>query len=104
MDKAYGVSASEGVSGSGIISLNLHATGPIKNSAAMNFSGNGMLQNAQIRTPSLTSPLRIGNANLTFSHNSAALQNVSMALGSTNSHDSLSCSDFHNPKLPLSLP
>jgi len=101
--KAYGVSAADGVSGSGIISLNLHATGPIKNSAGMNFSGNGMLQNAQIRTPSLTAPLKIGNANLTFSQNSAVLQNVAMALGSTNATGSLTLSNFDNPKVQFTL-
>ena len=37
--KAYGVGAVEGMSGSGNVSLDVHATGPIKNTDAMNFSG-----------------------------------------------------------------
>ena len=39
--KAYGVSAVEGMSGSGAITLDVHATGPIKNTDAMIFSGTG---------------------------------------------------------------
>ncbi len=41
--KAYGVSAVEGMTGTGNISLDVHATGPIKNTDAMNFSGSGAL-------------------------------------------------------------
>jgi len=46
--KAYGVSAADGMSGSGSVSLDLHATGPIKNPNAMNFSGSGAIQNASL--------------------------------------------------------
>src|SRR5208283_1473611 len=52
--KAYGVSAAEGISGTGNISLDVHATGPIKDTGAMNFSGTGALQNASLKMPSLT--------------------------------------------------
>ncbi len=55
--KAYGVSGAEGMSGSGNITLDVHATGPIKNSEAMKFSGSGALQNATLKMPSLTKPL-----------------------------------------------
>ena len=54
MAKAYGVSAVEGMNGSGVISLNLTASGPLKNASAMVFSGNGALQNALLNTPSLS--------------------------------------------------
>jgi len=101
--KAYGVSAADGVSGSGIISLNLHATGPVKNSANMNFSGDGVLQNAQIKTPSVTQPVKIGNANLRFSQNSAVLQNLSAAIGSTNATGSLTLRNFQNPEVQFTL-
>src|SRR5579859_4480028 len=101
--KAYGVSAADGVSGSGIISLNVHATGPIKNSANMNFSGDGSLQNAQIKTPSLTEPLKIGNANLGFSQNSAVLQNLAVAVGSTHANGSLTLRNFENPQVQFTL-
>ena len=47
MASAYGVSAVEGMSGSGLISLNLTAAGPLKNASAMTFNGNGTLQNGR---------------------------------------------------------
>src|SRR5262249_34541549 len=43
--KAYGISAVEGMSGNGNITLDVHASGPIKNADAMNFSGTGAMQN-----------------------------------------------------------
>src|SRR5581483_1038995 len=101
--KAYGVSATDGISGSGIISLNVHATGPIKNSANMNFSGDGLLQNAQIKTPALTQPVKIGNANLSFSQNSAVLQNVAAEVGSTHANGALTLRNFENPQVQFTL-
>ncbi len=47
--KAYGVSAADGMNGSGNVSLDVHASGPIKNSEAMKFSGTGALQNASTK-------------------------------------------------------
>ena len=47
--QAYGVSAAEGMTGSGNITLDVHATGPIKNTDAMKFSGSGALQNASLK-------------------------------------------------------
>jgi AsmA protein len=101
--KAYGVSAAEGVTGSGIISLNVHATGPVKNSANMNFAGDGMLQNAQIKTPSITEPLKVANANLRFSRNTAVLDNLKTTVGSTNANGSLTLRDFQNPQVQFTL-
>ena len=62
--KAYGVSATEGMSGSGNITFDVHATGPIKNTDAMQFTGSGAIQNASLKTPSLTQPMNMQNANL----------------------------------------
>ena len=101
--KAYGVSAADGVAGSGIISLNVHAAGPIKNSASMNFSGDGMLQNAQIKTPSVTEPMKVANANLRFSQNSAVLENLAATVGSTHANGSLTMRDFQNPQVQFTL-
>ncbi len=54
--KAYGVTAVEGFTGTGNITLDVHAVGPIKNTDAMTFSGSGALQNASLKMPSLTQP------------------------------------------------
>src|SRR5271166_6306972 len=101
--KAYGVSAVEGMSGSGNISLDVHAVGPIKNTEAMNFSGSGALQNASLTMPSLTKPLQVRNANMQFTQNSVNLTNLAASLGSTNASGSLSVANFQAPRLTFAL-
>ena len=101
--RAYGVSAVEGMSGSGAITLNVHAAGPLKNTAAMNFAGSGQLQNAQIKAPSVTEPLKVQNANINFSQNTMQLQNLAASIGSTNASGSLTLRDFVNPQVQFAL-
>lgn len=101
--QAYGISAAEGMSGSGNITLDVHATGPIKNTDAMKFSGSGALQNASLRTPSLTQPLNIRNANLQFTQNSMNVTNLAASLGSTNASGNLSVTNFQAPHLTFAL-
>ncbi len=101
--KAYGVSAVEGMSGSGAITLDLHATGPIKNTDAMNFSGTGTIQNAVLRTPALTQPVSVRNANLQFTQNSVNLTNINLGVGSTNASGSLGMANFQAPRLTFAL-
>ncbi|MGO9519411.1 MAG: AsmA-like C-terminal region-containing protein, partial [Candidatus Korobacteraceae bacterium] len=101
--KAYGVSAAEGISGSGSVTLDLHAMGPIKNTDAMNFSGTGALQNASLKLPSLTQPLHVRNANMQFTQNSVNLTNLAASLGSTNASGSLSIANFQAPRLTFAL-
>ena len=101
--QAYGISAAEGMSGSGNITLDVHATGPIKNTDAMKFSGSGALQNASLRMPSLTQPLNIRNANLQFTQNSMNVTNLVASLGSTNTSGNLSVTNFQAPHLTFAL-
>ena len=101
--KAYGVTAVEGMSGSGAITLDLHATGPIKNTDAMTFSGSGAMQNATLKTPSLTQPLNVRNVNLQFTQNSINLTNINASLGSTNAGGNLSVANFQAPRLTFAL-
>src|SRR5208337_2388051 len=101
--KAYGVTAVEGMSGSGSISLDVRDTGPIKNTNAMNFSGSGTLQNASLTLPSLTKPLQVRNANMQFTQNSMNLRNLAATLGSTNASGSLGIANFQAPKLTFAL-
>ena len=101
--KAYGVSAVEGMSGSGNVSLDVRATGPIKNTDAMNFSGTGALQNASLKMPSLTQPLHVRNANMQFTQNSVNLTNLAASLGSTNAGGNLSIANFQAPRLTFAL-
>ena len=101
--KAYGVSAVEGMSGSGAITLDLHATGPVKNTDAMNFSGTGAIQDATLKTPSLTQPVTVRNVNLQFTQNSVNLTNINAAVGSTNATGNLSMANFQAPRLTFAL-
>lgn len=101
--KAYGVTAVDGVSGTGSVTIDVHAVGPIKNTNAMTFSGTGALQNASIKTPTLTQPLNVRNANLQFTQNSANLTNLAASLGSTNASGNLSVSNFQAPNLKFAL-
>jgi uncharacterized protein involved in outer membrane biogenesis len=101
--KAYGVTAVEGMSGSGAITLDLHAVGPIKNTDAMTFSGTGAIQNATLKTPTLTQPINVRNANLQFTQNSANLTNLNVSLGSTNATGNLSVANFQAPRLTFAL-
>jgi uncharacterized protein involved in outer membrane biogenesis len=101
--KAYGVSAVEGMSGSGAITLDLHATGPIKNTDAMNFSGTGVIQNATLKTQALTQPVNVRNVNLQFTQNSVNLTNINASIGSTNASGNLSMANFQAPRLTFAL-
>ena len=101
--QAYGVSAVEGMTGSGNITLDVHATGPIKNTDAMHFSGSGALQNASLKMPSLKQPLNIRNANLQFTQNSMNITNLAASLGSTNAGGNLSMTNFQAPHLTFAL-
>lgn len=101
--KAYGVDGVEGMSGSGAISIDVHASGPIKNTDAMKFSGSGALQNTSLKMPSLTKPINVHSANMQFTQNSVNLTNLSASLGSTNASGTLSIANFQAPRLTFAL-
>ena len=101
--KAYGVSAVEGMSGSGAVTIDVHAVGPIKNTDAMTFTGSGAVQNAVLKTPSLTQPVNVRNANLQFTQNSVNLTNITASVGSTNATGNLSVANFQAPRLTFAL-
>jgi len=103
MASAYGVSAVEGMSGSGTITLNVNASGPLKNALAMVFNGNGALQNASLNTPALTKPLNVRNANLKFSQNSMTLDNLQASLDQSNMSGNMSVRNFAAPQVQFAL-
>jgi uncharacterized protein involved in outer membrane biogenesis len=101
--KAYGVSAVEGVSGSGAVTIDVHATGPIKNTDAMTLSGTGAIQNATLKTPAITQPINVRNANLQFSQNAVNLTNINASLGPSTTTGNLSIANFESPRLTFAL-
>ncbi|PWT75174.1 MAG: hypothetical protein C5B46_02960 [Proteobacteria bacterium] len=101
--RAYGVSAVEGFDGSGQLTLNVTASGPLKNTSALVFNGNGEVQNAALRTPSLAKPLNVRNANLRFSQNSMMLDNLNASLDQTNATGNMSVRNFAAPQVQFTL-
>ena len=103
MARAYGISAVNGMSGSGNLNLDVHATGPMKNPNAMKFNGAGAISNATLKPPSFTQPLGIRNANIRFTSNSAVMSNLAASLGSTNASGNLTIRNFAAPNLQFAL-
>jgi len=84
--QSFGVSSLDDIKGKGPISLNVRLQGPMKNFAAMNYSGSGTLRNASLELPSLNQPLQVKTADLSFNRDSVALNGLGFSLGSTNAH------------------
>ncbi len=101
--RAYGFAGVEGMTGSGAVSIDLHASGPIKNTNAMKFNGNGTLKVISLKIPALTKPLNLRSANLQFTQNAVNLTSLSASLGSTNATGSLSVGNFQAPRLSFTL-
>jgi AsmA protein len=101
--KAAGVSAVDGMSGDGTLTLDVRAQGPTKNMSALNFDGTGKISNATLKMPSLTKPLQIRNSDIRFSQNSTSLQNISMTLGQTNAGGTLTLKNFEAPQVQFAL-
>lgn len=88
------------ISGSGSLSLNVQAKGPTDN---LDLNGNGKIQNASLKPSSLNQPLQIHNADLTFSQNTANLQNFSASVGQSNATGSLTLKNFAAPQVQFTL-
>ena len=101
--RALGVSAVEGVTGEGTLSLDVRAQGPTKNISALNFDGSGKLTHATLNLPSLTKPIQLRNSDLRFSKNSASLENLALSLGQTNVGGSLTLRNFDAPQIQFNF-
>jgi len=101
--KAYGATALEGMSGTGTLSLNVRASGPLKNASAMKFSGTGQLVNASVKTPSLTQPLNVRNADLRFTQNSMTVDKLVASLGQSSATGNITMRDFAAPQVQFDI-
>lgn len=101
--RAYGVDAAKDLDGAGDINLDVHAVGPLKNASALNFSGSGKIANATLKTPDLTQPLNIRNADLGFTSNSMTMQNLAASIGHTNAAGSMTLQNFSAPHVQFTL-
>ena len=100
---AYGGPATEDVSGTGRMDLDLHATGPLQGKAPFTYSGNGRLEGASLNLPAFTKPVRVGHADIQFARDSAVLNNLSASLGQTNATGSLTLRNFDAPQMQFAL-
>src|SRR5579862_95988 len=101
--QVFGVSAVAGMTGSGNISLNVNAKGPIANQGAMNLSGSGAQQNVTLKPATFTKPMQIRTANIQFAQNSMNLTNLAASLGSTNATGNASVTNFATPHITFAL-
>jgi uncharacterized protein involved in outer membrane biogenesis len=101
--KAYGISAAEGLSGSGRVSVNVRASGSTKNPAGMTYDGNGALRDAVLNTQALTQPLKVRTADIRFTQSSMVLQNLAGSLGSSNATGTLTLRNFAAPVIEFAL-
>jgi AsmA protein len=101
--KAAGISALNDMSGDGLLTLDVHAQGPLKNTSALVFSGTGKVQNATLKMASLTKPIQVRNADLAFSQNSAKLSNLAASVGHTNATGGLTMKNFAAPQVQFTL-
>lgn len=101
--KAYGATSLQGMSGSGTLSLNLHASGPLKNASAMTFSGAGQLVNASLKMPSLSEPLNLRSADLKFTQNSMAVDKLVASLGQSSATGNLTMRNFAAPQVQFDI-
>ena len=103
MARAAGVSAVDGISGDGQVTLDVHVQGPARNMSALVFSGNGKLQNASLKLPTLIKPVQVHNADLVFSQNSSTLANLAAAVGETKATGNLTIKNFAAPQVQFTL-
>ncbi len=71
--KAYGLIASQDVTGSGNLSLDVHVQGPVSDISKLTYSGVADIPNATLSAKSLSEPLAINAANLHFAQDSASV-------------------------------
>ena len=101
--RTAGVSAVDGISGDGTLTLAVRGQGPIKNMSALDLSGTGKISNANLKLPSLTKPLQVRNSDIQFSRNSIGLQNVNAGIGQTNVNGVLTLRNFDAPQVQFTL-
>lgn len=98
--RAWGLHAADGLSGSGRLTANVRATGPVD---ALEFTGSAAVRDATLKVPSLSQPLHMRTADVTFSRNAAILNQVNARLGSTTAQGSLTVRNFASPNVDFQM-
>ena len=101
--KAYGVTTAKGMTGTGTLTVDVHAHGDTAHPNLLTYAGTASIQNAIISTPELTKPVGVRSANAQFSQNSVALSNLAATVGATSVSGTLSAHDFAAPNVQFAL-
>jgi AsmA protein len=89
------------MNGTGIVTLELDARGPLAGSPA--FSGSGVVRDAQLNIDGFNKPLRVANANLKFDRNSVVISQLSAGLASSNLKGTATVSNFTAPSVVFAV-
>ena len=100
---AYGISAVDGMSGSGSVTLNVNVSGPIKDTDALTYSGSGVIRQASLKSAFIAKPLEVRNADLRFNANSVLLDNLDFSLGQTTARGNVAVRNLAAPDLQFSI-
>jgi uncharacterized protein involved in outer membrane biogenesis len=100
---AYGISAVQGMDGSGAITLNVSVSGPMKQPEQLTYSGTGAVRNVSLQIPSLARPLGVRTADLQFAGTGVNIGNLEATIGQTTARGSLTATNFNAPHLQFDL-
>jgi AsmA protein len=100
---AYGISAVEGVNGTGSISINANVSGPVKQPERLTYSGTGAIRNTSLEIPSLAKPLAVRTADMQFTGGGVNLNNLEATVGQTTARGTVTVTNFSAPQLRFSL-
>jgi len=101
--QAYGVSSLDGVSGSGLLTLNVDVSGPVKDAGQLVFNGSGALRNASIQAPSVARPISVAKADMQFSGNGVTMNDADVSIGQTSAHGNFVLTNFAAPHVQFGL-
>ena len=103
MAKAYGVTAVDGVSGSGNVAVDFRVQGPVLRTSALNYSGSVGLSNVVLNVPSVAKPVEVKTGNVQFQGDAVSVQNLAGSVGSSDLRGNLRLTNFSAPQLEFDL-
>jgi uncharacterized protein involved in outer membrane biogenesis len=103
MAHAYGISAAQGLNGTGTITLNVTANGPLNEPGQMTFDGSGAIHNVSLQLPSASKPIGVRTADVRFSGNGATLDNLDASIGQTAVHGGMTVNNFAAPQVQFTI-
>lgn len=94
------IAQADDISGTGVISLQVHATGALANPQ---LAGTGSIAKTTLRLPALQPELKIDTAKLAFEANGAAIEDAVFHIAKSNWRGAIRLQNFKSPRLAISL-